>query len=118
MRARILELGHEGHPGIVVMKRNVCSKLWWPGIDKAVEKTCRSCHGCQLVSTPSKPEPMTRTQLPDAPLEHLAADFMGPLLSGKYLFVLVDYYSGYKVVEIMRSTTSEKTVQCLKRIFS
>ena len=114
MRARILELGHEGHPGIVVMKRNMRSKLWWPGMDKAVEKTCKSCHGCQLVSAPSKPEPMTRTQLPDAPWEHLAADFMGPLPSCDYLFVLVDYYSRYKVVEIIRSATSEKNCTVFK----
>ncbi|XP_056016954.1 uncharacterized protein K02A2.6-like [Ostrea edulis] len=118
LRARILELGHEGHPGIVVMKRNLRSKLWWPGMDRSVEKTCRSCHGCQLVSAPSKPEPMIRTQLLDAPWEQLAADFMGPLPSGDYLFVLVDYYSKYKVVEVMRSTTAEKTGQFLKKILS
>ena len=30
---------------------------------------------------------MTRTQLPDAPWEHLASDFMGPLPPGKYMFL-------------------------------
>lgn len=34
------------------------------------------------------------------------------------MFVLVDYYSRYKIVEIMKSTTGEKTVRCLKKIFS
>ena len=43
---------------------------------------------------------------------------MGPLPSGEYMFLLVDYYFRYKVVEIIRSITSEKTVQCLKKIFS
>ncbi len=61
---------------------------------------------------------MHRTQLPSAPWEQLAADFLGPLPSGDSLFVLVDYYSRYKVVEIMKSTTGEKTVSCLKKIFS
>ena len=118
LRPRVLELGHEGHPGIVVMKRNLRTKVWWPGIDRDAEKECRSCYGCQLVGVPTKPEPMQRTKLPDAPWEHLAADFLGPLPSGESLFVLVDYYSRWKVVEVMKSTTAEKTVKYLKEVFS
>lgn len=38
LRTRVLELGHEGHPGIVVMKRPLRSKVWWPGTDKDVEE--------------------------------------------------------------------------------
>nr|XP_034329426.1 uncharacterized protein LOC109619056 isoform X3 [Crassostrea gigas] len=59
---------------------------------------------------------MHRTQLhvPSAP----SSRFLGPLPSGDSLFVLVDYYSRYKVIEIMKSTTGEKTVSCLKKIFS
>lgn len=71
---RVLEFGHEGHPCIVVMKRNLRSKVWWPGIDintKDVERECHTCYGCHLVGIPAKPEPMHRTQLPSAPLEHL-----------------------------------------------
>lgn len=33
LRARVLELAHEGHPGIVAMKHRLRSKVWWPGID-------------------------------------------------------------------------------------
>ena len=80
------------------MKRNLRTKVWWPGIDRDAEKECRSCYGCQLVGVPTKPEPMQRTKLPVVPWEHLAADFLGPLPSGESLFVLVDYYSRWKVV--------------------
>ena len=37
---RILSIAHEGHPGIVYMKKILCSKVWWPGIDKQVEQFC------------------------------------------------------------------------------
>ena len=56
-----------------------------------------TCHGCQLVSQALKAEAMVRTELPSAPWQHLAADYMymylGPLPSGDYVFVIVDYYS-------------------------
>ena len=75
------------------MKERLRTKVWWPGIDKDVQKACKTCHGCQLVSQPSKPEPLTCTELPFAPWQHLAADLLGPLPSGDYVFVVVDYYS-------------------------
>ena len=62
LRNRVLEIAHLGHPGIVVMKHNLRTKVWWPGIDKDAEKFCKSCYGCQLVSNPLRPEPMIRTQ--------------------------------------------------------
>ena len=106
---RALELGHLRHPGKALRKRTMRSKLWWPGMDKTVEKkTCRSYHGCQLVISPSKLKPMTRTQLSDAPMGNLAADFKRLFHSGDHMFVLVDYYSTYRVAEIIRSTSSEK----------
>ena len=38
LRCQVLELAHEGHPGIVAMKQRLRTKVWWPGIDKEVEK--------------------------------------------------------------------------------
>ena len=66
MRDHVLKLAHEGHPGIVSMKQRLRSKVWWLGIDRQAEKTCKECYGCQLVSQPTKPEPMARTELPNA----------------------------------------------------
>ena len=67
LRCEALKLVHEGHPGIVAMKERLRTKVWWPGIDKEAEGVCKTCHGCQLVSQPLKPERMVRTELPSAP---------------------------------------------------
>ena len=50
LRSQAISLAHEGHLGIVGQKRNLRSKVWWPGINKAAEKFCKSCYGCQLVA--------------------------------------------------------------------
>ena len=39
--------------------------------------------------------------------EHLAVDLLGPLPTGEHLMVLVDYYSRFYEVDVLRSTTSE-----------
>ncbi|MCG8113536.1 MAG: RNase H-like domain-containing protein, partial [Candidatus Thiodiazotropha taylori] len=117
LRDRILTLAHEGHPGIVNMKKILRSKIWWPGIDRQVEQFCKSCYRCQLVSQTTKPEPMARTELPAGPWQHLAADLLGPLPTGESILVLVDYYSRFFEVEIMKSTTSDKVIKAINKFF-
>ncbi len=118
LKARVLALAHEGHLGIVGTKQNLRSKVWWPGMDKAAERHCKSCHGCQLVSRPDPPEPMSPTQLPEGPWQDLAVDLMGPLPSGHSLLVVVDYYSRFYEVAVMHSTTADKVIDCLDDTFS
>ena len=60
LRNLVLVLTQEGHPGIVVMKRHVCSKVRWPGLDQDAEHFYEVCYVCQLLSMPCKPEPMQR----------------------------------------------------------
>ena len=62
---------------------------------------------------------MIHTELPSAPWQHLTADLLGPLPSGDYVFVIVDYYSWFFEMEFNKSTctTSEKIVSLLSKIF-
>ncbi len=100
------------------MKSRLRTKVWWPGMDREAEQACRTCHGCQLVSQPSPPEPVKSTELPIESWKDLAADLMGPLPSGEYLFVLVDYFSRYTEVKIMRTVTSQKIIEVLEEMFA
>ncbi|XP_037028486.1 uncharacterized protein K02A2.6-like [Bradysia coprophila] len=118
LRNQKLELAHEGHPGMSVMKRRIRAKVWWPRIDTHVEDFVKKCKGCSLVGAPSPPEPLSRRSLPSAAWEHLAIDHMGPLPSNHYLLVVVDYYSRYKEVEIVTSTDANQTIRKLKMMFA
>ncbi|PFX34964.1 Uncharacterized protein K02A2.6 [Stylophora pistillata] len=71
-----------------------------------------------MVSKPQPPEPLKRTELPSGPWQHISADLMTPSLpSGDHLLVVVDYYSRYMEVEVLRSTTADKVIASLKKIF-
>ncbi|XP_062700623.1 uncharacterized protein K02A2.6-like [Aedes albopictus] len=118
LRARTLDLAHEGHPGMTIMKQRLRAKVWWPKLDTQVEKYVKGCRGCALVAAPAPPEPMKRKELPSQPWQHVAIDFLGPLPSGHYLFVVVDYFSRYIEVEIMKKTDSTETIKRLSTIFA
>ncbi|XP_061713508.1 uncharacterized protein K02A2.6-like [Cydia pomonella] len=118
LRDRVLEAAHQGHPGIVAMKTRLRTKVWWPKIDRDAENRVKACKGCTLVSAPNPPHPIKRRELPVEPWIDVAVDFLGPLPSNDYLLVLIDYYSRYKEIKIMRSITAVDTVSVLKEIFS
>ncbi|XP_028413774.1 uncharacterized protein K02A2.6-like [Dendronephthya gigantea] len=118
LRRKVLEAAHEGHQGIVKTKSRLRTKVWWPKMDIDAERVCKSCHGCQVVSQYNVPEPMKRTEMPTGPWQDVAVDLMGPMPTGEYLLVVVDYYSRYYEVSIMHSTTSEKIIKALNEIFA
>ena len=118
LRSRVLELAHEGHQGIVKMKERLRSKVWWPGVDKDAEQKCRECYGCQLVTKETIPPPVKITRMPERPWQDLALDLLGPMPTGEYLLVLVDYFSRWVEVDIIKSTTSETIIKCLDKQFS
>ncbi|XP_020600787.1 uncharacterized protein K02A2.6-like [Orbicella faveolata] len=117
LRDRVVDLAHERHQGLTKTKQRLRSKVWWAGIDRQVEAKCKTCHGCQLVGLPTPPEPFKHTEFPSQPWQDLAADLMGPLPSGEYVFVVVDYYSRYFEVGILKSVTSATIIGSLERTF-
>ena len=118
LRSKVVDLAHEGHQGIVKTKLRLRSKVWWPRMDREAENRCKACHSCQLVGGLSKPQPMSRTALPSSPWTYVAADILGPLPSGDYIFAIVDYYSRFLEIAVLKTVTSEKIISVLNSIFS
>nr|XP_034321902.1 uncharacterized protein K02A2.6-like [Crassostrea gigas] len=110
LRKQCVQLAHQGHLGIVGTKQQLRTKVWWPGMDKEVEKYVKSCHGCQITSAYPTP-------LPTGPWQELAIDLLGPFTSGQYVLVVVDYFSRYYEIEITKDITSEKIIDALEGMF-
>ena len=74
-----------------------------------------------MVSTPPPPpEPLKTTELLSGPWQHISADLtcMNPSLpSGAHLFVVVDYYSRYMEVQVLKATTTDKIIRSLENMF-
>lgn len=102
LRERTLHLAHEGHQGISKCKERLRSKVWWLGMDKDMERICQTCHGCQVTQLPSRPLPMKRSELP----------------TGEYLFVVVDYYSRYFEVDLLKRVRAVDIITSLETLFA
>lgn len=118
LRERILEAGHEGHPGREKMLNRLREKIWWPGLTRGVEEKTKSCLYCVLVSAPDRPIPLKMRDMPTKPWKELAMDFTSTSTFGKELLVVVDYYSRYVVIKIQNSTGHEETIRNLEEIFA
>ena len=117
LRKQVLQLAHEGHQGIVKTKNRLRSKVWWPKIDKDAERLCKVCHGCQAVGDSVVPEPMARSK-PTGPWQDCAADLLGPLPGGENMLLVLDYYSRFYEVVVMRTTTSTKIIEAMRPMFA
>jgi len=64
-----------------------------------------------------KPPPLESLQL-HAPWQDCGADLLGPPLTGESILVVVDYYSRFLEVAILKSITSTKIIEAIAPMFS
>ena len=68
LQQQVVNLAHIGHQGIVKTKRLLWEKVWFPGIDRLVERRIHLCILCQATLRKStNPEPLKMSSLPPAP---------------------------------------------------
>ncbi|KAK7094703.1 hypothetical protein V1264_006216 [Littorina saxatilis] len=118
LQARVVDLAHEGHHGMNKTKALLRSKVWFPGINAAVESAVRSCIPCQANNNRREHQPLLMSNLPCGPWQELSIDFCGPLPSGASLLVITDEYSRYPVVEVLQNTTVETVIPVVDKVFS
>ncbi len=117
LQKQILELGHESHMGVLKTKRLLRQKVWFPGIDKQVEDMIQSCHACQMASTPPRQPPVIMTDLPTGPWRQLAMDITGPF-GNEYVLVVIDYYTRFPMVAVLKSITSKSIINQVNKWFT
>ena len=118
LRLRVINLAHESHQGIPKTKQLIREKFWFVKIDKEVEELIRICIPCQASGTGNHPGPLKVSELPSRPWHTLHVDFRGPFPTEEYILVVIDAYSRFPEVEIVKSTTAVSTIEKFERIFA
>ena len=111
----VLMLLHEGHPGILRMKRIARGMVWWPNIDAEIETKVKDCKSCQLVQKSPTTAPLHPWEWPIGPgytstmLDHSRE---------KIFLVLVDAHSKWMDVHIVPSTNSSNVISIIRSTFA
>lgn len=108
LRTHAINIAHEGHQGLVKMKKLLRTKIWFPGIDGLTKNIIDHCLACQATGPVSRPEPLLMIKLPPAPWHTVNVD----------LLVVIDAYSRFPEVEIVTSTSAKSTIPKLEGIFA
>lgn len=116
MREHMMQALHETHDGIVISKCIARSYFWWPGLDHEIEALVENCDSCQV--NRNMPASTAHSWItPSNPWQRLHIDFAGPVDRKIYLIV-VDPYSKWPEVKIVRTTSSECAIKALREIFA
>ncbi|XP_048856680.1 uncharacterized protein K02A2.6-like [Brienomyrus brachyistius] len=117
LRSRVLGALHDGHLGVVKMKSLARSYIWWPGIDQQIEEMAKLCPECLQTQKQPPSAPVHSWEWPTAPWQRIHVDYTGPFLDRMSL-VVIDAYSKWPEVFIVKNATSTKTVELLRTLFA
>lgn len=111
-----LKLLHDTHIGVCRMKATARLYVWWLSIDKDIEAFAQQCEACQMTQNSSSPVPLTKWKESNFFFERIHLDFFH--FKNETYMLVVDTYSRWFDVKIMRTTTSSKVIEELRTIFA
>ncbi|KAK0055996.1 DDE-type integrase/transposase/recombinase [Biomphalaria pfeifferi] len=115
--SQLLDTLHIGHLGIVKMKNVARMYFWWPGLDKDIESTTKSCEGCSYHQPDPQKAPLHPWQWSERPWERIHIDFAGSFMNNMFLIIL-DAHTKWAEVFPVSSTQSSSTIEFLTETFS
>lgn len=116
LRERVLNVFHEGHPGVCGMKSLVRALIWYPGIDSDVISLVKNCKTCQSVL--AKPSQMSHKQWPKPEKKWSRIHIDHFFFEDKTFFICIDALTKYIECLIVKSTSSNETIEAMREIFS
>lgn len=115
-RKTVLEMLHMGHLGIQKCRDRALKSVYWPGLSTDIEVKVSSCNACARFGNRQMKEPLIPHEVPELPWNKVAMDIL-EFRSKSYL-VVVDCYSHFPELRILRQKRAEDVILALKSIFS
>ncbi|XP_037075849.1 uncharacterized protein K02A2.6-like, partial [Pollicipes pollicipes] len=117
MREEILQKIHKSHQGQVKCKLRARECVYWPGINRDIERETAKCETCQKHMRSQQKEPMTQMELPTRPWQIIGTDLFH--LNYQTYLAVADYSSKFPTVRrIPGHCTSKAVINALKEIFA
>ena len=114
--ADVIGLAHEGHPGCHKTLNLLRVTYWFPGMSQMVRNYVETCRPCHAAIPNTRLQPFKPNLLPDQPWQYVHADSRFQSVPRYYLHIVIDQYSEYPEVDIIKSTSFEKLKPRLDRL--
>ena len=118
LREWVVDLGHSGHMGAAATKRLLRLRLWFPGMDKMIDRRVEICLPCQAAVHMPTRDPLKPSTPPKEPWEKIFVDHWGPTPDRKHLLVLIDALTRYPEVTTVQGTSAEANIQAFVEVFA
>nr|XP_034824747.1 uncharacterized protein K02A2.6-like [Maniola hyperantus] len=116
LRKLMLDRVHEGHLGIDRCKRRARDVMFWPGMSRDVERAVRGCEACALHAPAPRVAPLNQHYVPNIPWQKLGSDIFE--YKKKHYIILIDYFSNYVEVGMIRNLSSTSVINFLREQFA
>ncbi|UYV63839.1 K02A2.6-like [Cordylochernes scorpioides] len=116
LRIKILNCLHETHSGMNKMKAVARSHFWWPNLDTQIEFLVNKCRSCQQSQDGPNKVKWQPWRWSTRPWQRIHIDFANK--ENINLLIVVDSHSKWIEAIPMRETTTRKTIEQLRRLFS
>lgn len=117
LRNRIMDMLHDGHPGISAMQSTARLHLYWPGFDNEIANYVNSCESCQETKPHENYVPLYPWNAPSEPWARIHIDFAGPF-ENKMWLIIIDAYSRWVEIFKMADITTASTISKLFEVFA
>ena len=116
LRKEVLRQIHQGHLGMERSKLRARELVYRPGMSKQIEYVVSSFAVCQELRHSNAREPMVPHEIPRYPCQIIGTDAF--VWGGSHFVAVVDYYSRYWEVAILRNLSTSALIDRLKSIFA
>ena len=117
LQSKAINLAHEGHLGIVMCKRLLRNRCWWPSIDAMITQEITDCAPCQANTDTTHHEPLIPTEMPRRKNGLTAIDFSSQTPTGEYVLVAYDEGKRYPALKLSRTLTSKEAIRICEELF-
>ena len=118
IREWLVEMAHDGHMGMDATKRMLRQRIWFPDMDRLVERTIGSCLACQASTGEYQQDPLRPNRMPADLWDTVYCDHWGPTREGDHLLVFIDALSRYPEVVRVQGTSAEDNIAAFNEVFA
>ncbi|XP_042221000.1 uncharacterized protein K02A2.6-like [Homarus americanus] len=110
---RTMQLAHETHLGMVKTKALLRGKVWWPTINKDMEKAIRQCIPGASLDTRKQANPVNMSEM-KGPWEVIHVDICGPFPSGDYVLGIIDAGSRWPEAFVIKTINTDTVMTLIE----